>query len=128
MMSSLNYGGFVRYTAHRNIVDKLYDNESWDGEDIEDMSDGDLIKTVAELRKGAQESKSDLEYYFLNNKKEVTRYKKLFRTKMDFVLDLMKTDTIEWLEDLPVYNALITEIEKRKLTDYLNVVLEREEK
>lgn len=129
MIPRITCGGDVAWFTcdSKTIVDQLYDEENYNGEKIEKMKNSVLIKNLIGLRKNALNKKSELECYFMDNKKEVTKYKKLFKSKKDFLSDLIKTDTIEWLEDLPVYNALITEIEKRKLTDYLNIILERED-
>lgn len=126
--TNLYNGGCVWYSTYETVVEELYEDKKYKGDKIEEMKDGNLIKAVVNLRKEAQAKKSELEYYFLNNKKEVQKYKKLFKSKTDFVLDLIKTDTVEWLENLPVYEALINEVNKRELTSYLNAILEREEK
>lgn len=67
-----------------------------------------------------------VEYYFLDNKKEIKKYKTLFQVKKDFLLNLVKTETMEWLGDLPLYDALVNEIVNRELGDYLDIILERE--
>ncbi len=123
-----NYGGYSYMIGgeERNIVDTLYDEERYEGEKIKKMNNSDLIKAVVDLRKNAKENKLKVEYYFLDNKKEIKKYKTLFQTKKDFLLDLAKTETMEWLGDLPLYDALVNEIVNRELGDYLDIVLERE--
>lgn len=109
-----------------NIIDKLYDDERYEGELIKNMENSDLIEAVVDLRKNAKDKKLKVECYFLDNKKEIKKYKTLFQAKKDFLLNLAKTETMEWLEDLPLYDALVNEIVKRELGNYLDIVLERE--
>lgn len=114
-------------TLPSNIIDNLYDEEEYENVVIKNMTNSGLIRAIIELRENASDNKRELECYLLDNKKEINKYKKILKPKKGFFIKIAQQDTEEWLEDLPLYNALIYECNKRKIGDYLDIILKRYE-
>lgn len=111
--------GYINWHCE-TIIERLYKEEI-----DEDWQDTRLIEKTIDLIKDKERLKQELEFYILDNKNEVKTYKKLFGSKKDALLNLAKQDTDEWLQDLPYYQALIDEINKRNLNEYFEILLIR---
>lgn len=123
-----NTGGFYMATTSCNDENYLFDDKKYRGDEISNLSDRRLLKATIELVDKVDFIKEDFEFDLLDNEKEVNKYKSLFKTKKNFMKELIEKNSMEWLKELPLYKALVNEIEKRNLTYYLTALLERRDK
>ena len=123
-------GSYTCYINGTPVSNKneLFDEKEYKGIEIGKLKNDTLIKTIINLRVNASEKKEEFELELLHDEKQLKKYKSIFQFKDNFILELARKDAIEWVIELPLYKALVSEVKKRKLDKYLEIVLERREK
>lgn len=107
---------------------ELFDEKEYKGREIEKLKNNILIEAILGLIDNASSKKEEFELELLSDEKQLKKYKSIFKFKDTFILELARKDAIEWVKELPLYKALVSEVKKRKLDKYLEIVLERREK
>lgn len=100
-------------------IDFLFETNKWNGSKIENMTNSHIINSILMLRRRASEFKQNYEWFLLDNQNH-----KLLTLKDDLSL-VLNMDTMEWMENTPIYLSLINELEKRNVIKFLNVIIER---
>lgn len=126
-MISGNYPCYISYQPVKEN-DKLFDEKKYEGRKITELDNDVLIKAIIKLVENASSKKEEFELELLSDEKQLKKYKSIFKFKDTFILELARKDAIEWVKELPLYKALVSEVKKRKLDKYLEIVLERREK
>jgi hypothetical protein len=112
-------GGYHRLEED-NDIHFLY-KTSWDGRKVSDLTSSHIINILLLLEREASRNKTSFEMYLLDFKED-----ELIKTKHNLI-DIAKLSITEWLESLPIYKALITELEARNLKEYFEIVKTRKE-
>lgn len=123
----------IPYTRYINGTpisneNELFDEKEYKGKEIEKLKNNILIEAILGLIDNASNKKEEFELELLSDEKQLKKYKSIFKFKDTFILELARKDAIEWVKELPLYKALVSEVKKRKLDKYLEIVLERREK
>lgn len=112
-------GGYHRL-EDVNDVHFLY-KTAWDGRNVSDLTSSHIINILLLLEREAHKNKTAFEMYLLDFKED-----ELIKTKYNLI-DIAKLSITEWLESLPIYKALIAELETRNLKEYFEIVKARKE-
>lgn len=112
-------GGYHRL-EDVNDVHFLY-KTTWDGRNVSDLTSSHIINILLLLEREASKNKTAFEMYLLDFKED-----ELIKTKYSLI-DIAKLSITEWLESLPIYKALIAELETRNLKEYFEIVKARKE-
>lgn len=112
-------GGYNRL-EDVNDVHFLY-KTTWDGKNVSDLTSSHIINILLLLEREASKNKTAFEMYLLDFKED-----ELIKTKYSLI-DIAKLSITEWLESLPIYKALIAELETRNLKEYFEIVKARKE-
>jgi len=112
----------IEYTNEDKNIYFLFDKEKWDGRKIEDMASSHIINTLLMLKRRASEFKLNYELFVIDHMDD-----RLLIPK-DNINKLAPRPANDWIIETPIYVALVEELEKRKLADYWDLVLERKEK
>lgn len=97
----------------------LFDKEKWCGRKIEDMTSSHIINTLLMLRRRTNEFKLNYELFVIDNMNNDLLVPK------DDINKLAPRPANDWIIETPIYVALLEELEKRKLADYFDLVVER---
>ena len=112
-------GGYHRL-EDVNDVHFLY-KTTWNGRNVSDLTSSHIINILLLLEREASKNKTAFEMYLLDFKED-----ELIKTKYSLI-DIAKLSITEWLESLPIYKALIAELETRNLKEYFEIVKARKE-
>lgn len=83
------------------------------------MTSSHIINTLLMLQRRCGEFKLNYELFVIDNMNNTLLVPK------DNIKDLAKKDAESWIIETPIYIALMEELEKRKLDDYFDTVMER---
>lgn len=97
----------------------LFNKEMWCNRKIEDMSSSHIINTLLMLKRRASEFKLNYELFVIDNMNNDLLVPK------DDINKLAPRPATDWVIETPIYTALLEELEKRKLADYFDLVVER---
>lgn len=100
----------------------LFDTEEWYKQKIKDMTSSHIINTLLMLRRRAKEYKLNYELFVIDNMNNT------LLVPRDNIKKLSARSAEDWIIETPIYVALIEELEKRKLADYFDLVIERTKK
>lgn len=100
----------------------LFDKQKWCDKRISDMTSSHIINTLLMLRRRANEFKLNYELFVIDNMNNNLLVPK------DDINRLAPRPANDWIIETPIYVALLEEIEKRKLDDYFDLVIERTKK
>lgn len=107
-------------TEDRNSdIHFLFETDQWNGSKIGDMTSSHIINTLLMLQRRCGEFKLNYELFVIDNMNNTLLVPK------DNIKDLAKKDAESWIIETPIYIALMEELEKRKLDDYFDTVMER---
>lgn len=112
-------GEKMEYEDRDRDIHFLFEDKKWNGSSIDKMTNSHIINTLLMLRRRALEFKQNYELFVIDNMDN-----KLLIPR-DNIKDLLKKDAESWIIETPIYIALLEELEKRKLADYYDVILER---
>lgn len=97
----------------------LFDKQKWGNQKIEDMTSSHIINTLLMLKRRASEFKLNYELFIIDKMNNDLLVPK------DDINKLAPRPANDWIIETPIYVALLEELEKRKLADYFDLVVER---
>lgn len=110
------------YDEENNDIYFLFEKTKWNNRKIEDMTNSHIINTLLMLRKRATEFKLNYELFVIDNMGNN------LLVPRDDINKLAPRPANDWIIETPIYIALLEELEKRKLDNYFDLVVERVEK